>query len=298
MEYLTRYEESNRRTGMTLSVVFHALIIALMIFFGRFHFQDPPPEQSGVLVNLGIPDVGQGEENAPAAEASEPEEEPEPVEEEVPPPAKEEPKKEPVKEQPKKEVVKTEDPEAAALKKRKEEEKKKADAEAKAKAEEARKQREAEEAAKKKAAAEKAAQDAKKKELEDLVKAGTGGGKGGGKGNTGKPGNQGDPNGGNSDILEGKSTGSGVVGGGLGNRGVLKKGAAIQDNSQEEGTIYLDVCVDKNGAVVSAEFTQKGSTSNSSRLKQLAIQNAKQWKFQKGDVDKQCGTIRYDFKLK
>ena len=303
MEDLTQSEQINRRRGWIFSVIFHILAIVLLALYG-FTFQNPPPEPGGVMVNLGIPDVGQGDENAPAGEPAVPVEEPEPQpEEETPPPAKEEPKKEPVKEkpkaEPKKEVVKTEDPEAAALKKKKEEEKKKADAIAKAEAE-AKAKAAAEAKAKADAEAARKAEEArKKKELDDLVAGGLGGGKGSGKGNTGKPGNQGDPNGDpNSDILTGISTGSGVVGGGLGNRGVLKKGPAIRDNSQDQGTVYLDVCVDKNGNVVSAEYTQKGSTTASTKLIALAKANAKAWQFSKGAVDKQCGTIRYDFKLK
>jgi outer membrane biosynthesis protein TonB len=303
MEDLTRSEKENRRKGLIFSVVFHTLAIILLALYG-FTFQNPPPEQGGVLVNLGIPDVGQGDENAPAGEPAKPVEEPEPQpEEETPPPAEEEPKKEPSKAkpvtEPKKEVVKTEDPEAIALKKKKEEEKRQADAKAKAERE-AKAKAEAEAKAKADAEAARKAEEArKKKELEDLVSGGLGGGKGSGKGNTGKPGNQGDPNGDpNSDVLTGISTGSGTVGGGLGNRGVLRKGPAINDNSQDQGTVYLDVCVDKNGNVISADYTQKGSTTASTRLIALAKQNAKAWQFSKGDVDKQCGTIRYDFRLK
>ncbi|MCB0518682.1 MAG: hypothetical protein H6577_13620 [Lewinellaceae bacterium] len=299
MEDSTRSEQGNRQKGLIFSIVFHTLAVILLALYG-FTFQNPPPEGGGILVNLGIPDVGQGDENAPAGQPTPPVEEPKPQpKEETAPPEESKPVKETTKEDPKKEVVKTEDPDAIALKKKKEEEKKKADAEAKKKADEAKKLAEAEAKKKAEAEAKKKAEEAKKKELEDMIAGGLGGGKGNGKGNTGTPGNQGDPNGDpNSDILTGISTGSGVVGGGLGNRGVEKKGPAIKDNSQDQGTIYLDVCVDKNGNVVSAEYTQKGSTTNSTRLKQLAIQNAKAWKFSKGSVDKQCGTIRYDFKLK
>jgi hypothetical protein len=132
--------------------------------------------------------------------------------------------------------------------------------------------------------------------LEDLVKSGTGGGKGGGKGNTGKPGNQGDPNGGDSDILEGKTTGSGVVEG-FGGRGFKSPGKP-NDDSQETGTVAVRVCIDKNGYVTSAEYTQKGSSTASSRLKSIAIANAKKYKFDAGGPDSQCGTITYTFRVK
>jgi len=280
-------------------MVFHVMVIILAMLYG-FTFQNPPPEAAGILVNLGIPDVGQGDENAPEAAPAEPakEPEPEPVKEEKPEPVKEKPT--PVKEkptpQPTKEVVKTEDPEAVALKKKKEEEKKKADEQARAESK-AREDAKAKADAAAKAEADRKAQEAaKKKALEDLVKAGTGGGKGSGKGDTGKPGNQGDPNGGDSDILSGKTTGSGVVEG-FGGRGFTKP-AAPQDNSQETGTVAVYVCVDKNGRVTSAEYTQKGSSSASSKLKEIAIENARKYKFEAGGVDKQCGTITYTFRVK
>ncbi len=301
MEDLSKTEKGNRQKGIIFSVVFHTLVLVLCMLYG-FTFQNPPPEAAGVLVNLGIPDVGQGEENAPEAAPAETveeeEPEPEPVEEEVKP-VKEKPepvKEKPTKTEPKKEVVKTEDPEAAAIKKKKEEDKRKADAEAREKAAADAKVK-AEAKAKADAEAKKKADEAaKKKALEDLVKTGTGGGKGGGKGNTGKPGNQGDPDGGDSDILEGKTTGSGVVDG-FGGRGFTKP-AAPKDDSQETGTVAVYVCVDKNGSVTSADYTQKGSSSPSSKLKAIAIANAKKYKFAAGGPDKQCGTITYTFRVK
>ena len=293
MEDLTKSEKSNRRKGLALSITLHVLAIVLAAIYG-FTIQIPPPEASGIQVNLGIPDVGQGEENAPPQpEQAEEAPEPEP-EEEV------EPEHEPVREKPREETkpvkrdpVKTEDPEAARLRKE-EEQKKKKEAEAALQ----RKQEEAKERAEQERKRQEEA--AKQKELEDLVSGGLSGNKGKGKGNTGKPGNQGDPNGDpNAQALEGISTGRGTVGGGLGNRGILKRGPVIQDNSQESGVVMISLCVDKNGDVIGEpEFTQRGSTTADNNLIKLAIRNAKQWQFQKGEVDRQCGTIRYEFKLR
>ena len=276
----TKNEEKNRRFGLIFSVIFHTMIILLLAIFG-LSWQTPPPEPGGVLVNLGIPDVGQGDENAPKGDPAPPVEKPEPKEEEAPPPAKSEPKKEsePAKSKPtpspKKEVKKTEAKERA-------EAKRKAEAEAKRKAE----------------AARKAEEDRKRKELQDLVSGGLGGGSGSGKGNTGTAGNQGDPGGDpNADRLSGISTGSGTVGGGLSGRG-YKRPSPPKDNSQATGVVVVYVCVNKTGSVISAEYTQAGSTTANSKLKQIAIANAKKYRFDRGGVDKQCGTIRYDFKLK
>ena len=120
---------------------------------------------------------------------------------------------------------------------------------------------------------------------------------GDGKGNTGTPGNQGDPNGDpNASNLDGISTGSGMVGGGLGNRG--GKGPKITDKSQATGRVVVKVCVDSRGKVVSAKYTQSGSTTSNSQLRRLAESNAKKWSFKPGELDKQCGTITYEFKVK
>ncbi|RME11718.1 MAG: hypothetical protein D6816_01770, partial [Bacteroidetes bacterium] len=63
MEEVTRTEKENKRKGLIFSVVFHTLIIFIAALYG-FSYQVPPPEPGGILVNLGIPDVGQGDENA------------------------------------------------------------------------------------------------------------------------------------------------------------------------------------------------------------------------------------------
>jgi TonB family protein len=294
MKDISRSEEQNRQKGIIFSVVVHTLLIILTALYG-FTYQNPPPEQEGILVNLGIPDVGQGEENAPAAPSEAPAEKPQPTPVEPTPPPKPAVTERP-KPQPQKEIRQTEDPEAVAIRKQKEEEKKRKEAEDRQRQIEEKQKRDAEA----KAETERKRIEAEQKALRDKIAGGgIGGGSGSGKGNTGKPGNQGDPNGDpNSKVLTGISTGSGVVGGGLGNRGVTKKGPSINDNTQEEGTVVLAVCVDEQGSVISAEYTQSGSTTNNEKLKRLAIQNARQWKFNKGAVEKQCGTIRYDFRLR
>lgn len=287
----TPQEENDKKRGMRTSIFVHIGLI-LLALLPLTRYEDPPPGQEGIMVNLGIPDVGQGDENS--AEAPPQQEEAE-VEEDQP---QEEPQEEVEKSDPvpdpepvEKDVVETEDKEAIALKKKKERE--------------ARKERERKEAEAKKKAAEEAAAKAKaeadKKAQEDAKKFGDGlglGGLGKGKGNTGKDGNQGDPGGDpNSDILTGVSTGSGTVGGGLGSRGRVKS-PKVQENSQASGTVVLNVCVDSNGNVISATYTQRGSTTGNSQLKSAAIRNAKSWKFSKGGPDKQCGTITYKFKVK
>ena len=307
-ELLLEEEQQNRKKGITVSVILHILLIILALL-PLLTFPDPPPGEAGILVNLGLPDVGEGTDNAGPSTPSEPEvvpEDPEPqpeVEETPPPPPTPEVVEQPTPKTP--DVVTTEDPSAVALRKKKEEEaRKKAEADAKARAEAEAERKRREEEARKKAEAEaarKAAADAarKKQEEADKFKDQIGGlfGDGDGKGKTGKPGNQGDPNGDpNAKKLEGISTGSGTVGGGLGDRGVLSA-PKITDNSQKQGTVVVRVCVNKTGAVISSEFTQRGSTTSDNRLKELAVSNAKKWKFSSGGVDKQCGTITYRFRV-
>jgi TonB family protein len=122
-------------------------------------------------------------------------------------------------------------------------------------------------------------------------------GSGSGKGNTGKPGNQGDPNGDpNSGNLEGISKGSGRVGGGLGNRGVVRS-PSITETFQKTGTVVVEVCVNANGDVTRADLKLAGTTTQDAQLVNAAKANARQWKFSAGQVDSQCGTITYNFRV-
>lgn len=307
-----------QNTARSIATVFGILFL-LLFFFNLLKYQDPPPGQSGILVSFGQPNIGQGEEvSAPpppaeeeAVEETVPEEvaepevsEPEVSEPEVvpePTPTKPDPA-------PQKDVIEDKRSKELALQKKKEEDRKReedrklqAEADAKKKAA-AEAKRKADAEAKKKAEAEAArkAAEAKKKADADKLKGEIGGlfgQSGSGKGNTGTAGNQGDPNGDpNSDVLTGISTGGGKVGGGLGNRG--GSGPKITDQSQATGRVVVKVCVDAQGNVTSAKFTQGGSTTSNAQLRRIAEANAKRWKFKPGELDKQCGTITYDFKVK
>lgn len=118
-----------------------------------------------------------------------------------------------------------------------------------------------------------------------------------GKGNGGQEGNQGetkgDPNG---KVLSGISTGTGRVGGGLSNRGIMQA-PVLSENSQKYGKVVVKVCVDKNGKVIESTFTQKGSTTTDSQLVSISEKAGLKYKFAPGELDQQCGTITFDFKL-
>jgi outer membrane biosynthesis protein TonB len=305
---LSHLERKDENIARMLTFAIHAILIALL-FLPFLNFPDepiPPPEKEGLLVSFGLPDQGQGDDK-PMTQNEEKIVPPLPPSESKP----EKPEKtkvEEVKVQPKPEntkpskapdpkVITTEDPDVAALKKKQKEDAIKAEEEVKAKkaieaeakrqadAETSRKKAEADAAAKEKADLENA-----KKQYGDVF--------GTGKGKTGKPGNQGDPNGDpNADNLKGISTGSGKVGGGLGGRGVTYE-PTVTENSQKTGRVVVNVCVDSKGKVISSKYTQKGSTTTDATLRQIAEDSALKFKFSASDADQQCGTITYDFKVK
>lgn len=298
---IDHHEQKDKRRGRTASII-GGIVVLILIFLPLLRYPIPPPGQEGILVNLGLPDLGQGTDNAgPSAlavadpvEEDQPEEQPQEDLSEPTPPVEEAPDPNPVEE----EVITTEDPDEVALREQERREQQRKEQE---RLEELRKQQEAEAERKRQEeeARKRAEAEAQKKAEADELKDKLGGlfGDGKGKGDTGKEGNQGDPEGDpDASKLEGVSTGSGTVGGGLGNRGVTAS-PRITDRSQDQGVIVVRVCVDKSGKVTSAEFTQRGTTSSSARLKQLAVANAKKWKFSEGSVDKQCGTITYNFRV-
>jgi len=172
----------------------------------------------------------------------------------------------------------------------------KSEAEKKAEEEAEKRRRAAEEKARKEAQ-EKAEREAREKELEesksqfsDLF--------GQGQGNGGQEGNQGNPDGDpDSDVLDKLSTGSGRIGGGISDRGVIYE-PKIQDNSQKTGKVVVKVCVDKQGNVTEANFTQRGSTTTDKYLIDLAEKGAFKYRFTPSDVETQCGNITIDFKVK
>lgn len=294
-------EQKDKRKGYTASIVAGVLVLVL-IFLPLLKYPTPPPGQEGILVNLGLPDIGQGSENAgPSTPAVD-----EPIEEDIPeeelseptPPEAAEPEPsdpEPVEE----EVITTDDPTEPSLTERERQEQAERERQRQEELERQR-QEEAERKRQEEEARKRAEEEARKQQEADELKDKLGGlfGTGEGKGDTGKEGNQGDPEGDpDASRLEGISTGSGTVGGGLSGRGVTAS-PKVTDRSQDQGVVVVRVCVNRDGSVLSAEFTQKGSTATSARLKQLAVTNAKKWKFSPGSVDKQCGTITYNFKVK
>lgn len=175
------------------------------------------------------------------------------------------------------------------------------DLEAKQQAEAAAKAKQAADARRKKAeeaARKKQEEQRKKQEAYEKTKNELGSLFGGDGADDQSEGKKGEPDGSNdSEILAGLSGGLGEVGGGLSGRGVLSK-PQINENSQKTGKVVVKVCVDRSGTVISAKFTQRGSTTTDSELVEVAEKAAAKYKFTEGDLAEQCGTITIDFRLK
>jgi len=86
-----------------------------------------------------------------------------------------------------------------------------------------------------------------------------------------------------------------VRGQGLGKRRILDQ-PNILILSDEDGTVSIDICVNKRGKVESAEFNSKLSTIAKKSLVSLAIRKSKDFWFEKNDYKEQCGVIMFKIK--
>lgn len=301
--------EENRTKAAIGSLLFHAALLLALIFY-TFAAPEPITETPAIVLDFGggggdnaaagEPDKGMNDDYTPPGEemevtpskpaASTPTPTPTPAPSK---PAASAPSTTPT----------TTDAEVAAIRQQREQDRQREN------------ERQAE-AARVRQAAE-AAEAAKRAEQErrDKVKNNAGsafgkpGSSGQGAGGGGKPGNGG-INGGTGDNPFGKSSGTGggtgggdgtgtgaSIGGGLGGRAVQRRGS-INDNSQKSGKVVIDVCVNKEGDVISADFTLRGSTTSDSELKNKALQAARGYRFAASSAEKQCGTITFNFQLK
>ncbi|NNL91058.1 MAG: hypothetical protein HKO66_02375 [Saprospiraceae bacterium] len=293
-------ENDSKRNGFWISLLFHMVLLFLFLMpcFSYFN-QEPPEQRQGVIIALGNPEAeaktSPRKSEKPAVKT--------PKETTVAKKTESKPKssKSTKKESPAKKVVSktvVDEAEIAAVKK-KEAARKKADEEAeKAKAaklaeerKEAERKRKIEEERQRRE--EKARQKAEakskaKSKFSSLL------GQGSENANESKGNENGKPD---ASALDGLSSGSGKVGDGLGERGVLHI-PKIVDNTQKTGRVVVKICVDQSGKVISSKFTQKGSTTTDAHLIQVAEKNAKKYKFSKSKIEEQCGNIVIDFKLK
>jgi hypothetical protein len=122
---------------------------------------------------------------------------------------------------------------------------------------------------------------------------GEGGGLGDGKGTGNGPGT-GSGDGGGNGGGSGKGDGFGYD---LTGRGI-RSAAKVVDNSQETGTVVINIKVDKNGNVISADGPARGSTTTSANLVKKSKEAAEKVKFSASDVEVQKGTMTFRYFLK
>lgn len=121
--------------------------------------------------------------------------------------------------------------------------------------------------------------------------------------NQGIAGGTGDQGKANGNINSDNYTGNG----GTGNSGVaITKGLtgrrittfpSFEDDFNENAKIAMNLKVDENGKVLSAEYSTAGSTSSSTKLKEIAKRKALQLKFNAGESESR-GTVVFNFRLK
>lgn len=273
-------ESENKKIGMLTSIILHLLLL-LLLFPNFFKAGEELAGRQGVYIQFGSVDIGgedileesqMGQEEISEKESTEiKEEEVISVEEEASPPDIQS-----------EEVARDDESPVVVNDEKTEEEKKKSDAERKA--EEEARQKAEEEARRQKELEE------RKKKFGDIFSKGNSGGDN--SGSTGDP--EGNPD---SGALDEIAKGSGRIGGGLTNRGVLYE-PTLSDKSQKSGTVVIEICVNTAGEVISARFTQRGSTTTDKTLVDIATAGAKKYKFTSAEIEKQCGTVTVNFIVK
>lgn len=263
-------KEREKKEGLIGTVVFHIILLIFFLIYG-LTYQDPLPE-TGLTVNFGTTEMGSGDNQPEATTAPvEPEETPE---EEVVEPTQ----ADPVAENP--DVATQDNIDAPAVPKEKTEAEKQAERKA---AEDAKKKAEQEEQRKKAAAMAQAFNNPTNQA-------------GGGDGDDDEPGDRGQLDGGADGGYEGGGIGNGNYA--LGDRAALTKPKPVYE-CQEEGKVYVDIKVDRNGKVVYASVGQ-GTTNTAECLTKKAIQAAykTKWQPKDGAPIEQKGRIIYDFQIK
>ena len=254
-----RSENKNKRKGLITTIVVHAALMVLFAFYGLTYL-DPPPEEGGIPINFGTSDEGMMSDI------------PEPPSESIPEPTQAESVEEV-------EDVLTQDTEdAPVLEEKKEEEEKIVE-------------EKIVEEKKPKPKPNRALSMAERMKSNSTTK-------GGGDGITGKPGDQGkingDENSKNYTGLGGKGEGPSFS---LGGRS-MKSTPEIEDNSQDEGTVVVEIIVDKYGKVIRANAGARGSSTTSPILYKKATDAALNTKFSANpDADQQKGTMTFIFIL-
>jgi hypothetical protein len=87
----------------------------------------------------------------------------------------------------------------------------------------------------------------------------------------------------------------GEISSGLENR-ILMKSIALKESVLGVGKVAIGVCVNAQGEVTTAKFKAVGSSTIDADLINIAVQNAKMFRFEKGQGE-DCGIITYRFNM-
>ncbi len=268
---MTEVTPADKAKGLAVTILFHVAVLLLLLFI-TFSATTPPQQEAGILINFGTDNTGLGRLE-PATDVQ-----PKPAEAEV---AKSADNETPM----------TQDYE---------------DAPAIVKKQETKKPVKKKETAKVTKPVESNKQTEQKAEPQPKInpkalfpgKKSDGGNQG--EGEVGGKGNQGDPNG---SPLTGNRVGGGNGNGNVPSFSLAGRGSLTLPTpkyaSQAEGKVVVEITVDRDGNVVKASPTIKGSTVQDDRLFEAARDAALKAKFNvKHDAPPfQTGTITYNFRL-
>lgn len=268
----------HKRKSATITAIIVSLLLLCIFFFG-LKYLDPPIE-SGIAVNFGTSNVGNG--NIQPREPIKTENNPKVTEEVVEEVEQDTSSDDVITE----DVVTQESEESIRIKKEQAAKRKAEEAERKAKAEAERKKREEEE---------------KKRKLDELMGGlnKSDGTKTGGEGNDNTGGDKGSKDGDpNADGYYGNGGSGGNGDYQLGNRKPLNKPKPKYE-CEEEGLVVVAIEVDRNGKVIKATPGVKGSTNTAqcllSQAKIAALKTT--WQADSKAGSKQIGIIKYRFSL-
>jgi outer membrane biosynthesis protein TonB len=263
----------HKRKSMILTVIIHVAIILLLFWFG-LKYLDPPLE-SGIAINFGTTDVGQGRDQPTEPVRTAPKQSsPQPV---------------PQEQTEAQEEVVTQDTEDAPVIQKKEEKQEQPEVEEEKPVEEPPKKPDPK--------PDQSTTDA----LSSLINAPKNDGSAdGSEGDDNQAGDKGSPDG-DPNASSYYGSGAGLDGDGnylLGGRKALNKEKFVQD-CNEAGTVVVSIEVDRRGRVISATPGVRGTTNNSRCLLEPAKRAALATRFNADDKApaKQIGKIIYKFSL-
>jgi len=302
-------DTKHKRKSFTLTTALLTALLLLFFYIGLSYLD--PPLESGISVNFGTTNFGSGNVQPKEPVKSQPQQQPEPTEAVAPPVEETQPEEaapsEPAEVETE-EVVTQDNEESLVIKQQKEAEaKRKAEAEAEAKRQaeaEAKRKAEAEAEAKRQAEAERIRkeQEAKKQSLDALM-GGLNSSEGtatGSEGDDNRPGDKGQIDGNPYANSYYGSAGSGTAGTGYGLSGrSLRSSDKFVQQCNEQGTVVVEIEVDRTGTVVKTSPGVRGSTNTAQCLLEAAAKTAKSYKWNADSEApvRQIGFVVVNFKL-